>query len=135
MTLFSEKISIFTPKIVMTFFSHRPGFFLIFRIFTVLNVVYDPFFTRKPTISEKNSLMTPFLLCSYFRAHPTTLLLKIWGGGCMGRPPTSNFGGLSPSPPLGLRLWTKSHTVGNIQSYVICRTSSRRNRTKSSPTD
>ena len=50
----------------MTFFSHRPGFsdflFLsqILRIFTVLNVVYDPFFTRKTTISEKNSLTTPF---------------------------------------------------------------------------
>jgi len=43
----------------MTFFSHRPGF-LISRILTVLNVVYDPSFTRKPSISEKNCLMTPF---------------------------------------------------------------------------
>src|SRR6218665_3094369 len=47
-----------------------------------------------------------FSLCSYFHAHPTTLLLNILGGDqCMGRPPTSNFGGTVPpvpprSPPL-----------------------------------
>src|SRR6218665_2636761 len=41
-----------------------------------------------------------FSLCSYFHAHPTILLLKILGDQCMGRPPTSNFGGRpSPSPP------------------------------------
>src|SRR6218665_3454844 len=42
-----------------------------------------------------------FSLCSYFHAHPTTLLLKILGGDqCMGRPPTSNFGeDRPPSPP------------------------------------
>src|SRR6218665_2259531 len=58
-----------------------PFFFQILRIFTVLNVVYHPFLTRTTTISEKNSLATPFfLLCSCFRAHPTTLLLKILGG-------------------------------------------------------
>ena len=36
-----------------------PFFFQIFRILTMLNVVYDPFLTRK----------APFLLCSYFRTH------------------------------------------------------------------
>src|SRR6218665_3310390 len=47
-----------------------------------------------------------FSLCSYFHAHPTTLLLKILGGDqCMGGPPISNFGGTAPpvpprSPPL-----------------------------------
>src|SRR6218665_2467869 len=46
-----------------------------------------------------------FLLCSYFCAHPATLLLKIWGDGCMGRPPTPNFWWDRPpsphrSPPL-----------------------------------
>ena len=44
-------------------FSHRPGFsdfFQILHIFAVLNVVYDPFFTTKTTISKKNSLTTPF---------------------------------------------------------------------------
>src|SRR6218665_2217568 len=43
-----------------------------------------------------------FSLCSYFHAHPTTLL-KILGGQSMGGPPTLNFGGPSPQSPLGLR--------------------------------
>src|SRR6218665_2288159 len=53
---------------------------------------YDPFLTRK----------TPFLLCSYFHAHPTTLLLKILGGPMrMGRPPPHIWGDRPPrSPPL-----------------------------------
>src|SRR6218665_247102 len=43
-----------------------------------------------------------FSLCSYFHAHPTTLLLKILGGPMHGPSPTSNFGGPVPlrSPPL-----------------------------------
>src|SRR6218665_2227958 len=74
---------------IFPFFSH------IFRMFTMLNVVYDHFLTRKHNFS----------LCSCFHAHPTTLLLKILGDQCMGGPPTSNFGGPSPpvpprSPPL-----------------------------------
>src|SRR6218665_147812 len=65
--------------------------------------------SQKTTISEKNSLMTPFLLCSYFRAHPT-LLLKILGDGCMGRPHLKFFLGdrfpSSPrSPPLTKSLY------------------------------
>src|SRR6218665_1167791 len=84
-TFFSEQISIFTPKNSDD------------RIFTVLNVVYDPFFIRKTTVSEKNSLTRHlFLLCSYFRAHPTTLLLKILGGRMHGPSPTSNLGGRPP---------------------------------------
>ena len=84
----------------MTFFLVIDQVFQIFRFFTVLNVIYDPFFTRKTAISEKNSLIRPFFTlfpdfdlapkrkekfgycgslaiadCSYFRAHPTTLLL------------------------------------------------------------
>src|SRR6218665_3755223 len=35
---------------------------------------------EKPLVSENNSFMAPFLLCSYFRTHPTTLLFKIFGG-------------------------------------------------------
>src|SRR6218665_827779 len=59
---FLEKIFIFTTKIfddllvIDQVFRIFPFFSLIFRIFTM------------------------FLLCSYFRAHPTTLLLKIFGG-------------------------------------------------------
>src|SRR6218665_2967096 len=43
------------------------------------------------------------LLCSYFRAHPTTLglLLKILGGRMNGPSPTSNFGRTVPPVPLG----------------------------------
>src|SRR6218665_1142746 len=57
-----------------------------------------------------------FSLCSYFHAHPTTLLLKIlgyWGDQCMGRPPTSNFGGTVPprSPPL--------ITLGKLYTFVL----------------
>src|SRR6218665_2909102 len=41
---------------------------------------------------------------SYFRAHLTTLLLKILGGDeCMGRPPPQTLGGPSPQSPLGFR--------------------------------
>src|SRR6218665_360788 len=59
---------------------------------------------EKNPISENNSLMTPFLLCSYFRAHPTnTTSQNISGNGCMGRPPTSNWGGGVPPVPLDLR--------------------------------
>src|SRR6218665_3611572 len=69
---------------IFPFFSH------IFRMITVLNVVYDHFLTRK----------TQFSLCSCFHAHPTTLLLKILGGPMHGRSPTSNFwGDRPPSPP------------------------------------
>src|SRR6218665_1728003 len=67
---------------IFSFFSQ------IFRIFLVLNIVYDPFLTK-----------TRFLLCSYFRAHPTTLLLKILGGRMHGPSPTSNFGRAFPSSP------------------------------------
>ena len=79
----------------MTFFlSHRPGFSdfpFLFPDFTMLNVVYDPFLTRKHF----------FKLFSYIRQH---YLSKYWGDGCMGRPPTSNLGGVPPVP-LGLRPW------------------------------
>ena len=131
--VFSEKVLIFTAKIsddLFPFFSHSPvsrpkflmTFFLlidqVFRIFplsfprfsvsfTMFNVVYDPFLTRTTTISEKNSFMTPFLLCSYFRAHPTTLLLKISGVTDAWAVPHLKFvgGTVPPVPFLGLRLW------------------------------
>src|SRR6218665_3814581 len=99
MTIFRNNFLFSRPKVLMIFvlvidqvFLIFSFFFQILRIFTLLNVVNDPFFTRKTIISEKNSLTTPFLLSSYFRAHPTTLLLKIFGGdGCMGRPPPQIF--------------------------------------------
>ena len=79
--------------------------FQIFHIFALLNVMYDPFFTRKTPISENNYFLddTFFLLCSYFRAHPTTLLLKILGGRMHGPSPPQYLGDRPPSPPIGLR--------------------------------
>src|SRR6218665_2942774 len=69
-------------------------------------ILYDPFSTTKIPLSTKNSLATPiFLLSSNFRAHPTTLLLKILGGPMHRPSPTSNFGGNVPH--IGLRLWRK----------------------------
>src|SRR6218665_548165 len=107
MTLSSEQISIFTAKIsddlflvIGQVFLIFPFFFQILRIFTVLNVVYDPFFTRKTTISEKNSLTTPFfILFVLSRPSDNTTSQNIGGDGCMGRPPTTNFLG-GPSPPV-----------------------------------
>src|SRR6218665_351215 len=86
MTHFQKEFPFSRQKILMTYFLVIDEVFVIFpfifqilRIFTVLNVVYDPFFIRKNTISEKNSLTTPYLLCSYFRAHPTThYFSKYW---------------------------------------------------------
>src|SRR6218665_232887 len=103
MTFFREKFPFPRPKFLMTFLV-IDQVFLIFRIFTVLNVVYDPFFTRKATFSEKNSLMTPFYnsvrTFARIRQH---YFSKYWGDGCMGRPPPHILGGPSPQSSLGLR--------------------------------
>src|SRR6218665_1145677 len=106
MTFFPEKISLFRHKISDDFFLVIDQVFQIFSVFTVLNVVYEPFFTRTTTISEKNSLTTPFLLCSYtFARIRQHYFSKYCGYGCMGRPPTSNLRGTVPPVPLGLRPW------------------------------
>src|SRR6218665_1168195 len=57
---FRKKFPFSGPKFLMTFFGIFPFFSQIFRIFAMLNVVYDPFLTRKTTISEKKSFMTTF---------------------------------------------------------------------------
>ena len=63
--------------------------FKILRFFTVLNVVYDPFFTTKTTISEKNSLIRPFFYSvrtfARIRQH---YFSKCWGGPMHGPSPT-----------------------------------------------
>src|SRR6218665_1336759 len=74
---FADQDDVFPEKMSISddlFFSHRPGFLNFPSLFP--DVVHNPFLTRK----------TPFLLCSYFRAHPTTLLLKILGGERMHGP-------------------------------------------------
>src|SRR6218665_902514 len=94
---FRKEFPFSRPKFSMTFFSHRPGFSDFPYLYCVKCRIYDPFFTRKSTISEKNSVMTPFLLCSYFRAHPTTLTLKILGGTDAWAVPQPQFlGGTAP---------------------------------------
>src|SRR6218665_293861 len=58
---------------------------------------------QKALFQQKNSLTTPiFLLSSSFRAHPTTLLLKILGGQMHGPSPPQILGD-RPQSSLGLR--------------------------------
>jgi len=87
-------------------FLRRKFLMTIFRIlpvFTVWNVTesiwhYMVFSWRENPL--KKSLMTPFLLSSYFRTHPpTTILLEILGGRMHGPSPTSKFGVTVPSVP------------------------------------
>src|SRR6218665_1131525 len=99
---FRKEFPFSRPKFSMTFFSHRPGFSDFPYLYCVKCRIYDPFFTRKSTISEKNSVMTPFFtLFVLSRASDNTNSRNIGGNGCMGRPPTSIFGG---HRPVGLRL-------------------------------
>src|SRR6218665_1565531 len=87
---------VFFGKNFPTFFSVIDQVFLIFRIFTVLNVVYD---RRKTTISEKNSLMTPFFtLFVLSRAFDNTTSQNI-GGTDAWAIPHLKFGGTVPRPP------------------------------------
>ena len=87
MTVFREKMSTFTPKISDNLFLVIDQVFQISRFFTVLNVVYDPFFSRKTTSSEKNSLIRPFfLLYSCFRAHPRQQKFREMNGAHLASP-------------------------------------------------
>src|SRR6218665_163931 len=72
---------------IFSFFSH------IFRMFTMLNVVYDHFLTRKTIFHSVHAF-------THIRKH---YFSKYGGDQCMGGPPTSNFGGTVPPVPLGLR--------------------------------
>src|SRR6218665_1710398 len=96
MTLFSEKISILAANIF--------DFFLVidqvFRIFTdpLLDVVYDPSYTTLS--SQEKPLFYSFHTFAHIQQH---YFSKYWGDECMGRTPTSNFGGPSPQFPLGFR--------------------------------
>src|SRR6218665_2477310 len=100
MFIFRVKMSILRVKIsddlflvidlvlwIFPFFSH------IFRIFTMLNVVYDHFLTRKTPFS------TLFILS---RTSDNTTSQNIGGDQCMGRLPHLKFWGTIPprSPPL-----------------------------------
>src|SRR6218665_1209253 len=73
---------------IFPFFPH------IFRMFTMLNVVYDHFLTRK------TQFFTLFMLS---RTSDNIASQNIGGTNAWAVPPTSNFGGTVPRPPLGLR--------------------------------
>jgi len=105
MRFFWKKFPFSRPKFLMTFL-------VIDQVFPIF-----PFFCRIWPFPHKNNnhcfrkefLYDTFLLCSYFRARPTTLLLKILGGRMHGPSPTSNFVGdrplgLRPCPPLELNI-------------------------------
>src|SRR6218665_709899 len=82
MAFFSGKISISTAKISDDLF-----YSLIFSIFTVLNVLYDPFFTRKKHYFTKECLDdTFFTLFVFLRASDNTTSQNIGGGGRMHGP-------------------------------------------------
>src|SRR6218665_2554022 len=102
-TFSGKNFNFHAEKFLTTYFFSQPGF-QILRFFTLLSVVYDLFFTRKTTISEKNSLIAPFFYSvrtfARIRQHYTSLNI---GGPMHGPSPTSNFGGPSPHSPLGLR--------------------------------
>jgi|SRR6218665_645034 len=68
---------------------------------------------EKITISEKNSLMTPFFtLFVLSRASDNIILLKILGGRMHGPSPHLKFlGGPSPQSPLGFRPWADTILV------------------------
>src|SRR6218665_998500 len=102
---FQEKFQFSGYKFLMTFFlvidlvlRIFPFFSHIFRMFTMLNVVYDHFLTRK------TQFFTLFMLPPTTEKTPSQ---NIGGGGPMhGRSPHLKFlGGPSPQSPLGLRPW------------------------------
>ena len=105
MTFFSEKFRFSRPKFLMTFFQSLTRFFGIslsfprFSVsFTMLNVVHTLSSQEQPLFHKRIPLLHLFLLCSYFRAHPTTLLLKIFGGRMHGPVPHLKFFGGPQSP-------------------------------------
>ena len=92
---FSEQIYILAAQISDDLFLVIDQVFrilLIFRIFSLLSVVHDPFFPLK-----KNTFFYSFHIFAYIRQR---YFSKYWGGGeCVGRPPTSNFGRDRPPVP------------------------------------
>src|SRR6218665_3568049 len=113
MTVFSKKFPFSRPKFLMkflVFFSHRPGFsdfpflfpdFLyLYYVKCRIRPVYDPFLTRKTTISEKNSFMTLFFtLFVLLRASDNTTSRNI-GGQMHGPSSHLKFWGTVPPVPL-----------------------------------
>ena len=106
------------------FFSHRPGFSdfsFLFPHFLFLH--YGNCRRSYMTLSSQEKHL--FWLCSYFRAHPTTLLLKILGGLMHGPSPYLKlWGDRPPSPPRSLPLHVAVHLHVCLRSsfspYICC---------------
>src|SRR6218665_70410 len=96
------------------FFQIFPVFFQIFHIFTVCDVIYDPFYTRRTPISENNSLNYTFFYSVRAFARIRQNYSKYWGGADAWAVPTSNFfvvgGGVHPSPPRSPPMWMTTLT-------------------------
>src|SRR6218665_630424 len=110
MTCLRKKCPFSRPKFLMTFFviDHDfrifPILFKISHIFGPCNAVYGPFFTRKTLFQKIIPLRHHFLLCSFFRNHPTnTTSENIVGTVAWAFPPPQIFGETVPPFPLGLR--------------------------------
>src|SRR6218665_1321050 len=99
MRFFGKKFPFSRQKFLMTFFSQ------VFRISPFFSQIFVSLLWQMSYMTLSSQEKHHFLLSSYFRAHPTTLLLKILGGRMHGSSPTSHFGGTVPpvlprSPPL-----------------------------------
>src|SRR6218665_1721210 len=88
------------------------SFFQISHIFTVLNTIYDPLFTRKNPISENNSLVTPFFtLFLLSRSSDNTTSQNIGGTDAWAIPHLKFFWGAVPQSLLGLRPYQEPNHV------------------------
>src|SRR6218665_3751723 len=83
MTFFRKKFPFSRPKKYDDFLN----FASLFRIFP----------------HKKNNFFYSFHNFAHIRQH---YFAKYWGDECIGRPPTSNFGGTVPPSPLGFRSCT-----------------------------
>ena len=116
----------------MTFFSHRPGFSDFYSLFSsylyCVKCRIWPFLHKKSHYFRKEFIF--FYSVQAFAPIPQHCFSKYWGDQCMGRPPTSNFGGtVLPVPPRSPPLlkvnswisWTTARTVVSlgISSYCI----------------
>src|SRR6218665_875293 len=112
MTFFSEQNFHFHahPKILMAFFSHRPGFSDFYSLFSdspylcckmsYIHVYMTLSSQEKSTISEMNSLRTPFFtLFELSRPSHNTSSLNIGGTNAWAVPPPQIFWGTVPQPP------------------------------------
>ena len=77
-----------------TFFSHRPGFSKFPSLFPDVPDLYTFLDIYTTLSSQEKHLFYSFHTFAHIRQH---YFSKHWGDECMGRSPTSNFGG-GPSP-------------------------------------